>query len=341
MGQTLFTCHFLFFEDSLYSPIWTRLPLKSYQFRKSLRQIINRVERRFRVEVRSGVLDAEKEGLFQVYKSHFNGMLSASLRHSLLDNTDSNIFGTHEVAVYDGSQLIAFSFFDLGKDSIASIKGVYDPAYARYSLGVYTMLREIAFGIEQGFQYYYPGYIVPGYTRFDYKLRIGKPQEVQFYDLKQGKWLPYDSFSERNIPVTVLTERLMEVGKLLSESGIQCQMLYYPAYEANIFGYDNQRFLESPLFLHCYNNIFPRPRFIVFYDLWKEKFVFCHCMPHEDLTFYLEYSMQYDTNEAKHFLDFLMKKSVIGVSDNADEILDWVKFVSKLIKPHTRRNWLK
>ena len=27
--------------------------------------------------------------------------------------------------------------------------------------------------------YYYPGYVVPGYHRFDYKLKIG---EVEFYD---------------------------------------------------------------------------------------------------------------------------------------------------------------
>jgi leucyl-tRNA---protein transferase len=341
MGQTIFTCHFLFFEDSLYSPIWTRLPLKGYQFRKTMRRICRNVEDKFRVEVRPGVIDAEKEGLFQVYRNAFKGRLSANLRHSLLDNTDSNIFETHEVAVYNGDRLIAFSFFDLGKDSIASIKGVYHPDYSSYSLGFYTMLREIKFGIEQGFQFYYPGYVVPGFPRFDYKLRVGEPQRVQFYDLKQGKWLAYNTFSEKNVPVTVLTGRLMEIGKLLPENGIQCQMLYYPAYEANIFGYDSQRFLESPLFLNCYSNLFPRPRFIVFYDLWKEKFVFCHCMPHEDLSFYLEYSMQYDTDETKHFLDFLMKKSVISVSEDVQEVLGWVKFVSKLIKPHARRNWMK
>ncbi len=341
MGQTIFTCHFLFFEDSLYSPIWTRLPLKNYHFRKRLRRLCKKVEQEFRVEVRPGVLDAEKEALFQVYKNTFNGRLSASLRHSLLDNDDSNIFNTQEVAIYDEDRLIAFSFFDLGKDSIASIKGVYHPDYAKYSLGFYTMLREVKYGIEQGFQYYYPGYVVPGFQRFDYKLRVGKPREVQFYDLKQGKWLAYDRFADNNIPVTVLTGKLMNIGNLLSENGIQCQLLYYPAYEANIFGYDNQRFLESPLFLNCYSNLFPRPRFIVFYDIWKEEFVFCHCMPHEDLSFYLEYSMQYDTDETKHFLDFLMKKSVITMSEDLTQILKWVLFVNNLINPHARRNWMK
>ena len=40
----------------------------------------------------------------------------------------------------------------------------------KYSLGFYTMLLEIDFGIKSGAEYYYPGYVVPNYFKFDYKL---------------------------------------------------------------------------------------------------------------------------------------------------------------------------
>lgn len=341
MGQAIFTCHFLFFEDNLFSPLWTRLPLKGYQFRKSLRKIISRNQQKFRTIFRPAVLDDEKENLFQKYRSKFNGRLSPTLKDNLLDNREYNIYATYEVAVYEKDRLVAFSFFDLGRNSLASIKGVYEPDFAADSLGLYTMLQEIQFGLDQGFEYFYPGYVVPGFSRFDYKLRIGKPEEVQFYDLKYRRWRPYSLFQAEQLPVRVLTEKLSEAAIALNQMGINCQILFYPAYEANIFGYANEQFLESPLFLNIFSNVFPRPRFIVYYDLWREKFYFTHCMPFEDLGFYFEYSMQFDTFEARHFLDFILKKSLIRETTNVWEIARLAAHISTLIKPPGFRGLLK
>lgn len=341
MGQAIFTCHFLFFDDNLYSPVWTRLPLEGYQFRKSLRKIFKRIHQDFRVVVRPAVIDEEKESLFQHYRNNFNGKLSATLTASLLDNHLFNVFATYEVAVYSDSRLVAFSFFDLGKTSLASIKGVYDPGYASYSLGLFTMLQEIQFGMELDYKFFYPGYVVPGYDRFDYKLRIGRPNEVQYFDLKSGFWLSYDQFRPETVPVKVLSEKLMAVGQQLVQQNIACQMLYYPAYEANIFGYTDERFLESPLFLNIFSNVFPRPRFIVYYDLWKETYVFTHCMPFEDLGFYFEYSMQFDTMEARHFLDFILEKTKIAETREIGEIVRLSRHISKLIRPPGVRGFSK
>lgn len=342
MGQSIFTCHFLFFEEKLFSPIWTRLPLDGYAFRKRLRKLMGRNEQLFRTCVRPAQLDDEKEALFQVYKNNFNGRLSPTLKICLQDNFDFNIFATYEIAIYHGHKLVAYSFFDLGKHSLASIKGVYDPAYEKFSLGFYTMLREIQYGQELGFKYYYPGYIVPGFPRFDYKTRIGKEEEVQYFNLKQHAWLPLTKFSQQDVPIQFLSQKLMDTGWALTQHDIMCQILYYPAYEANIFGYGDERFLESPLFLNCFSNVFPRPRFIVYFDIWKEKYVFCHCMPIEDLGFYFEYSMQFDTGDARHFLDFIMKKTVIVETDNIQEIVGLAVSISKLLKPPSKmRRFLK
>lgn len=332
MGQSIFTCHFLFFNESLYSPIWTRLPLEGYSFRKRLRKVYNRCERQFRTEVRSSIINEEKEELYQRYRDNFEGKLAPTLLNSLQDDQVFNIFNTYEVAVYHGKKLVAFSFFDLGEKSLASIKGVYDPNYATFSLGFYTMLKEIKFGMDGGFKMYYPGYIVPGYPRFDYKLRIGKPSDLEYFDLRSRSWKSYEHFDEKQVPVDILSEKLLGLGYKLADENIICQLLFYPAYEAKIFGYANERFLESPLFLNCFNNVFPRPRFIIFYDIWKEKFVFCHCMPFEDLGFYFEYSMQFDTMEARHFLDFILKKTQIVETDDEEEVVRLVVSISKLLK---------
>ncbi|MEK7257118.1 MAG: GNAT family N-acetyltransferase, partial [Bacteroidota bacterium] len=272
---------------------------------------------------------------------HFKGMLMPNLKFNMLDNSETNIFSSYEIAVYDGDKLVAFSFFDVGKSSLASIKGVYDHEYAKHSLGLYTMLKEIQFGLELGFQYFYPGYIVPGYPRFDYKLRVGGQEELEFFNVKSGGWQPFTSFSRENIPIHQLSNRLTEMGWALSDFAITSQIMFYPAYEANIFGYADERFLESPLFLNLYCNVFPRPRFIIFYDLHKEKYVFCHCMPVEDLGFYFQHAMHFDMLAARHFLDFILKKSLIAETEDIQEILRYAVHIGSLIKPQKYLGILK
>lgn len=173
MGQSIFTCHFLCFGERLYSALWLQLDLEQHQMRKHQRKLLRKNER-FRTLIRPVRIDQQKEDLYQKYRWYaFNGNLSVSLRDSLLDGKYSNIYDTMECCVYDGEKLIATSFFDLGENSITSILGIYDPDYKDFSLGYYSMVQEIKYGMERGFKYYYPGYVVPGYPRFDYKARIG------------------------------------------------------------------------------------------------------------------------------------------------------------------------
>ncbi|MEO1263273.1 MAG: arginine-tRNA-protein transferase [Bacteroidota bacterium] len=332
MGQIIFTCHFLFFEENLYSPIWTRLPLKDYRFRKSLRKLKKSAESRFKVAIKDGKVTAAKEKLYQIYRKGFNGELAPSLMESLQDNSTFNVYNSKSVEVYDGANLIAFSFFDVGATSIASIQGIYHPAYARHSLGFYTMVREIQYGLNRNFEFYYPGYIVPGNERFDYKLRIGKKEEVEFYDLKSRSWKKFIHFSNQNIPVEILGKKLTTLGWELSKENISCQILYYPAYDARIFGQHEERLLESPLFLNLFNNIFHQPKFIAYYDIWKEKFIFCHTIVRDELHDYFEYSDKYDKYSSRHFLDFIAQKSKLIETSNPGEITTMAKSLRTLMK---------
>lgn len=330
MGQSIFTCHFLFFEDNLYSPIWLRLPLERYHFRKSLRKIKRKVEDHFEVQVRPMLIDEEKELLFQQFKKHFKGKLYGSLKEALFDGTDHNVFTSWEVAIFDKGRLIAFSIFDLGHLSIASIKAVYDNDYRPYSLGIYTMLREIQFGWEKGFEYYYPGYFVPGYDRFDYKLRIGNADEVQYYDLKSSTWKPYRTFDPERIPVRVLNLKLFRVGFALSGLRIPFQMLYYPAFESSQFGTAEERFLQSPLFLHIFSDRYLNPRFVVYYDLRKELFVFSHSLNKEMLEKHLaENSLL--SNAEKQLVAFMKENIVLAQDISETPIVNMIKNVSKLL----------
>ena len=192
MGQNIFTTHFLCFGRDFYSAIWIRQDLQGYRFRKSLRKILRKNDQAFQVYARPALINTEREQLFQLYRRNFPGELAPTLLDALQDGGFTNIFNTYEIAIYDQDQLVGLSYFDLGEASAASITGIYHPDYQQQSLGFYTMLREIQFCQEQGIRYYYPGYVVPGYARFDYKARIG---EVEYFDLANHSWRPYHLFN--------------------------------------------------------------------------------------------------------------------------------------------------
>ncbi len=156
MGQSIFTTHFLSFDRRFYSAIWIRLALNNYVFSKRLRKLCRRNEELFRCEYGPMRLDEEKEALYQRYRNTFPGVLSYSLKEALLDEEESNVYSTWEVRLYQEEQLVAFSFFDIGQHSAASIQGVYSPDYRGYSLGFYTMLLEIKWCMSQGMNHYYP-----------------------------------------------------------------------------------------------------------------------------------------------------------------------------------------
>ncbi len=201
MGQSIFTTQFLSFDDNIYTALWLRMNLQGYTMRKSLRKIYKKVHNNFRVIIQPATFGFDKEVLFMKYKKHFKGSFNSTITSYMLDNKHQNVYQTLECLVYDNERLIAFSYFDLGEKCIASILGVYDYEYNKYSLGIFTMLAEINWAVEKNYEWYYPGYSVPGYKRFDYKQRVG---EMEYYDYAKKKWFSFQDFSED----TLLTEKL-------------------------------------------------------------------------------------------------------------------------------------
>ena len=208
-GQYIYTIQHLLLDGAIYSPIRVRLALKGYQFRKGLRKLIKK-NQIFQTDFQASVITDEKEILYHHHIQRLEGFVSPTLRDSLMDGGLNNIYDTYEVQVYDEDQLIATSFFDLGEKTMASINGIFHNDYEKYSLGFYTMLMEIKFGIENDFEYYYPGYVIPGYPKFDYKLRIG---EVEFYDANKDIWYTIEELKDTEMFETVIEQIAYYKGK--------------------------------------------------------------------------------------------------------------------------------
>ena len=275
-GQSMFTTHFLMFGyKKFYSAIWVRLPLTGFSFSKSNRKLLRKNCSRFRFIIREATLSQEAEALYQLYCANFPARLSPTLQESLLEGNRESIFRTMEFLAYDGAQLVAASYFDLGKVSISSILGIFHPDYAQYSLGYFTMLMEIAYGMENGFQYFYPGYVVPGYSRFDYKIRIGP---IEYFDMQKRGWLPYAQCSFEQTPFSKIQQNLQHLSALLHQAGIPNELRFNGLLQINLL-YDIQH-LDYPLMLHLKpddNYLFGEIQEIIVFDPRTDLFQHLAC----------------------------------------------------------------
>lgn len=89
-----------------------------------------------------------------------------------------------EVLYFDQDKLIAVDLIDILEEGISSLYCYYDPQYASYSLGRYTLLQEIEFAQRLNLKWIYLGYYVQGCQSLEYKKSYtpsltlqGRPEE--------------------------------------------------------------------------------------------------------------------------------------------------------------------
>lgn len=245
----LYRSQLICLEEDVFSTVNIRIRLKDYALTKSLRKIVNRNDKQFRYEVKRFSLNQEKERLYHGQKHRFKGFIFDNLHQFFFANLEDSVFDTFEVCVYDGDKLIAVSFFDRGKTSLASILGLYDRDYEKYSLGTYTMLLEIRYGLQNFCKYYYPGYILDKPSVFDYKLRLAK-ENMEYYNWK-GRWRPIDKLEQERLLVHRLRERILDMEKVLKNFGIPYQKVLYPLFSIGYLVFFGDNFLRCTIFLDC------------------------------------------------------------------------------------------
>ncbi|HKZ38892.1 MAG TPA: GNAT family N-acetyltransferase [Chryseolinea sp.] len=250
MGQTIFTTNFLNFKNQYYSAIWLRIPLDEFSMEKTFQKLSKR-NARFKVEFQEASITPAQEALYLSYKKNISFEPSASLHSLLFGKASHNIYNTKEVNLFDGEKLIAAGFFDVGKISAAGITSFYDPDYKKYSLGKYLIYLKIEYCKKHGLQYFYPGYFVPGYPLFDYKLEIGKPL-LQYLDLTSKDWLEMGNFSNESIPLLIMEEKLKALQILLSRYALKSQILKYEFFDVNLIPeLGGIELFDFPIFLFC------------------------------------------------------------------------------------------
>lgn len=189
MQQEIFTCRYLVVENTIQPVHWLRIALATATFGPKQSRLF-RINANFSVVVKPCVLTKEIESLYALYKDSLNFDPADSVESWLYNGATRSIFDTYIIEIRDENTLIAVGIFDNGERSIAGIMNFYHPDYHRHSLGKYLMLLKIKYAQLQQKDYYYPGYMVSNYPKFDYKL-FACEKATEVLDERSGQWLPF------------------------------------------------------------------------------------------------------------------------------------------------------
>lgn len=299
MGQSIFTTHFIRFKNQLFSTIWLRIALDQF-LPDAVQKKLMKKNNGFTSIIQPATLTEEKENLYTRYRAQRSFNPSPSLHELLLGESSSHsIYQTYEVAIHDNGKLIAIGFFDVGETSAAGIVSIYDPAYKKYSLGKYLIHLKIQYCQMLGLQYFYPGYFVPGYSFFDYKLSIGHCA-LEFFALNNKQWLSINHFSRRHIAINEMQVMLENVQQDLAVLDVDTAIVNYEFFDASLLPDLREAGLfDFPIFLHASASSFTGSELLLVFDVRDSLFYLFWCVPiwqvetaNPDKNFYSSYFLK-------------------------------------------------
>jgi arginyl-tRNA--protein-N-Asp/Glu arginylyltransferase len=192
MGYYFFRKRYEYFEGfdqdlSYYKYALQLMPLRyrldgTFCFSKSQRNIKKR-NAEVSVVFQKSSLNAEKLILFNAWHQERFGYLS---RIEQWTHGTDQPFETMECCVFLEGRLIACSFFDETEKVCYSTLAFYDPAEIHRSLGIFTLIAEIEYGMARGKSYHHPGHAHYENTKYDYKKRFSN---AECFDWETQTWM--------------------------------------------------------------------------------------------------------------------------------------------------------
>ena len=319
----LFRAQVTCFDNDVCSPINIRINLSEHEHSKRFRKLLNRNGRLFRHEIRKATITREKEELFHQHQRRFRSFLSNSLEEFLVLTSR---FDTYEMAIFDNDRLVAISYYDQGHNSLMSLLGLFDPGYATYSLGIYTMLLEMEYGKSSQRQWYYPGYVHERPSIYDYKLRLGKSE---IYDWRTKRWLKHTDPHKLPNWADHVKNRTYALEHALKSAEIGFQRKVYL-----FFGWHYFNSLYEQLF-HCPLMLLLTDGRAVAYDVEADQYICAKLeiyVPFRDIQMTL--APDFDANA--HHTDVMR---VVEFSHKTSSAADMMDFVWRTTYPQLEYTW--
>lgn len=167
-----------------------RIEVPSFRFSRNHRRVVNRGDRTFRQAVGELVADSTRVELFNKHRK-----TRGLARQDADIDIDEYVWGfvrscfqSFEISYFLNDQLVCAAVCDLGRESVSAVYTYYDPELQHYSLGTYSILKQIQYCQQRGLKYLYLGYFVADCANMKYKSRF-IPNER----LTNGSWRRYEA----------------------------------------------------------------------------------------------------------------------------------------------------
>lgn len=168
-------------SDGVYHVTPLRLDLARFTLSTSQKRVLKK-NQDLEVEIRPAFIDEAKEALFHRHKNRFSENVPHSLYDFLAPEPANSPCETKEVCLFREGEMIAVSFLDIGAQATSSVYSIFEPTEPKRSLGIYLILLSIAYSLQNGKVFYYPGYAYKEPSFYDYKKKL---RGLEQYDWRE------------------------------------------------------------------------------------------------------------------------------------------------------------
>ncbi len=159
-----------------------RIPAANFKPSKSQRRIFRKASD---VIVNFGPLEFRNE-IYEMYKNHSEERFQRTTHiNDFFESFYMQSCPVIQSEYYYNNKLIGIGFLDKSNEALSSVYFIFDTEYSEFSLGTYSVLKEIEYTASIGFKYYYLGYYIKENRSMAYKGRFS-PQEI--FDWDTGVW---------------------------------------------------------------------------------------------------------------------------------------------------------
>ncbi len=190
--HTMFVSYFMNAGEKIHDIVPLRIDLRNYRVPAKIEKMFRRLGE-FEFWVSPFYPNAEFFELLRRYK-HYEEF-GYQWDHFESFKITPPLFRTYEIKMKHNDRVAAIGLIDLGQRSAMGLLNIYDPEYGRYSPGKLLVAAKINWLQSMHYRYFYPGYFVPGYAKFDYKLQFA-PQATEYIDFLDGHWKPIRQFGD-------------------------------------------------------------------------------------------------------------------------------------------------
>ena len=167
-----------------------KIDVENFEFSKSQKRVMKKASF-IKSYIQKPTLTHEHLELFEKYHLHMKDKKEWAYSETTPEHYYNSFVNGHEdfgyeVLYFDENRLIGVDLIDILDDGISSIYFYYDPEYSAYSLGKYSLYKQIQFAKKSSKKWIYLGYYVEECPSLAYKSHYkpyltlqGRPSEYE------------------------------------------------------------------------------------------------------------------------------------------------------------------